>query len=334
MAGAAVASAAEWIEQGYAPPAIATGLAVFQARQAPRAAGPFEGEVPQLAAALAARYPPEQSWSASRLEAYGACGFFYYVAHALKLEPRVEPEAGYDARMLGSMYHAILEKLFTLAGNPSDADELQTLLPGIAQSVFATAPADYGFRPTVLWLQQQTELLRVIHDTVTELVTVSDGWTPRYLEQRFGFGAAPLVLDTPAGPLRLHGFIDRIDVNAAGQLRLIDYKASSAPIAAGDLQDGHRLQLPLYALGARDALQLGEVAEGFYWHIGSARPSSLKLEKFEGGVAGALDVAQRHLAAHVAGILAGQFQPRPPAKGCPSYCPASGFCWRYAPSKF
>src|SRR5262249_2719371 len=46
LAGGAVASAAEWIEQGYDPAAIAPGLTVFRARQAPRAAGPFEGELP------------------------------------------------------------------------------------------------------------------------------------------------------------------------------------------------------------------------------------------------------------------------------------------------
>ena len=329
----AVASYAEWIEQGYEPGAIARGSAVFQARQAADAAGPFEGELPELAPLLAARHPPSQSWSASRLEAYGTCGFFYYVAHGLELEPRAEPEEGYDARMLGSMYHAILERLYTQAADPGNVQELQSRLPGIAQAVFATAPARFGFRPTALWARQQAELLRILSDTVAALVEISEGWTPRYFEQRFGFGAAPLVVDTLNGPVRLHGFIDRIDVNAAGRLRLIDYKASGASIAAVDLQDGHRLQLPLYALAARDALQLGEVAEGFYWHIGQARASSLKLEKFEGGVAGAMEVAKGHVAAYVAGIHAGKFQPRPPEKGCPNYCPAIGFCWRYTPRR-
>ncbi len=330
----AVASYAEWVEQGYDPGAIARGAAVLQARQAATATGPFEGELPELAALLALRYPSSQSWSASRLEAYGTCGFYFYVAHGLDLEPRVEPEAGYDARVLGSMYHAILQRLYTLAGDPGDAQALRGQLPGIAQSVFATAPTIYGFRPTALWAQQQTELLRILQDTVAALAEISEGWTPRYFEQRFGFGAAPLVVGTPNGPVRLHGIIDRIDVNAAGQLRLIDYKASGAAIAAADLQDGHRLQLPLYALGARDALQLGEVAEGFYWHIGQARASSLKLSKFEGGVAGALEAANGHLAAHVAGILAGDFQPRPPENGCPNYCPAIGLCWRYARRRY
>jgi hypothetical protein len=95
------------------------------------------------------------------------------------------------------------------------------------------------------------------------------------------------------------------------------------------LKEGHRLQLPIYALAASDALGLGEVSSGFYWHIQKAEASSLKLEKFEGGVNGAFETAVAHVVKHVANIRAGHFEPKPPEDGCPSYCPAVGFCWRY-----
>jgi len=329
LPSAQIASPAEWIEHGYDTPAIARGVAVLRARLAAQASGPHEGELPELAPLIAARFPPDKSWSASRLEAYGTCGFYFYVAHALKLEPRAEPEGGYDVRVLGSMYHAILERLYRDAADPTDLDGLLSRLPEVARAVFATAPADYGFRPTALWNQQQAELFRILRETVTALADKSEGWTPRYFEQKFGFGSPALVVHTPEGEVRLHGYIDRIDVDAEGRLRVVDYKASGMPIAADDLKDGYRLQLPLYALAARDALNLGEVAGGFYWHIGRAKESSLKLEKFEGGVSGALETAKQHLAAHVAGIHAGRFQPEPPEGGCPSYCPATRFCWRY-----
>ena len=232
------------------------------------------------------------------------------------------------------MYHTILEKLYRDSPDPARLDGLLARLPGVADSVFATAPADYGFRPTAVWAQQQAELLRILQDTVTALAEKSEGWTPRYFEQKFGFGSPPLIVETTEGEVRLHGYIDRLDVNAGGDLRVIDYKASGTPITAHDLKDGHRLQLPLYALAARDALKLGRVAEGFYWHIGRAEASSLKLEKFEGGLPGAFEAVRKHLAAHVAGIRAGRFQPKPPEGGCPSYCPAIGFCWRYNSKRF
>jgi RecB family exonuclease len=173
-----------------------------------------------------------------------------------------------------------------------------------------------------------------LRETVTALAERSEGWTPRYFEERFGFGQPPLVVQTPAGEVRVHGYIDRVDVDSAGNLRVIDYKASGSPITPEDLSVGRRLQLPLYALAARDALGLGEVTQGFYWHIGKAQASSLRLEKFEGGAPGAFDRVKAHLAAHIANIRAGRFQPKPPEGGCPAYCSAIGFCWRYKPKAY
>jgi len=91
------------------------------------------------------------------------------------------------------------------------------------------------------------------------------------------------------------------------------------------------VQLALYALAARDALGMGDVSGGFYWHIGSAKASSLKLEKYKGGVEAALQVAANHALAYAAAVRTGHFQPKPPSGGCPGHCPAAAFCWRYAP---
>ena len=198
-----------------------------------------------------------------------------------------------------------------------------------AQKVFASAPEEYGFRPTALWTQQQAELLRVLEKTIDELNKMSQGYTPKQMEARFGMGEPSLVLQTSIGEIRLHGYIDRLDAAPDGSLRVIDYKAGSAAISASHLKDGRRLQLPIYALAARDALGLGEVSSGFYWHIQKAEASSLKLEKFEGGVDAAFETAAAHVVHHVKEIRAGHFQPKAPEEGCPSYCPAVGFCWRY-----
>ena len=310
------------------------GVEVLRTRLKNTVAGIYEGDASELAEMLAAQFGPAHGWSASRLEAYGVCPFFFYIGHVLDLEPRTLPEAGYDVRMLGSMLHQILENTYRQAQNAADVEACLTLLPEVARRVFATAPADYGFRPTPLWALQQEELLRILQQTVAALAEVSLGYTPRYFEQRFGLGSVPLVLETEAGPIRLHGFIDRIDVAADGSLRVMDYKAGGAAITAKDLSEGRRLQLPIYALAARDALGLGEISGGFYWHIQKAEASQLKLERYDGGVQAAFDIAQDHITRHVLSIRSGQFQPQPPPGGCPHYCPASSFCWRYHPKAF
>jgi ATP-dependent helicase/DNAse subunit B len=288
-----------------------------------------EGHLHELSDALARRYSPSYGWSASKLESYGTCPFYFYIAYALELTPRTPPEEGYDVRMLGSMLHQILEFTYGRAADPADLDECLQLMPAVAQEVFEAAPAEYGFRPTPLWQFQQTELTGILEQTINALAEISQGYTPRHFEPRFGMGAPSLVLQTEIGAVRLHGYIDRVDVTPEGKLRIIDYKTGSAAISPRHLEEGRRLQLPIYALAARDALGLGEVAAGFYWHIGKAAASSLKLERYPGGVNAAFETAAQHVASHVKNIRAGQFEPQAPENGCPHYCPAIGFCWQY-----
>jgi ATP-dependent helicase/DNAse subunit B len=312
---------------------IKRGIAILQARLMRTAALPApEGQLPEISDALANRYSPSYGWSASKLESYGTCPFYFYIAYALELEPRTPPEEGYDVRMLGSMLHQILEFTYGRATDPTDLNECLRLMPTIAQETFEAAPAEYGFRPTPLWQLQQRELTGILEQTITALAAISQGYTPRHFEPRFGMGNPSLVLQTEIGSVRLHGYIDRVDAGPDGGLRIIDYKAGSATISPRHLEEGHRLQLPIYALAARDALGLGEIAGGFYWHIGKATASSLKLEKYPGGAKAAFETAAQHVASHVKDIRAGQFEPRAPKNGCPHYCPAIGFCWQYRKS--
>jgi hypothetical protein len=85
----------------------------------------------------------------------------------------------------------------------------------------------------------------------------------------------------------------------------------------------------LYALAAQEALGLGRVVDGFYWHLQQAEPSTFQLDKV--GVETAIETAVTHAWQAVGHIRGGRFTPQPPAGGCPSYCPAAGFCWQYTP---
>lgn len=318
---AEAASKVEWVESASDfNIQIKNGIEALRMRMNPKAGGKYEGDTSTGSVLdLSERFGAAHGWSASRLESYGTCPFEFFVAYGLELEPREEAEDGFDVRMLGSMLHKILEEVY---GNPS------TALREAAEKVFADAPAEYGFRPTALWTQQQAELTRMLEKTVEALDEKLRGFTPHTMEARFGMGNPSLVLKTEIGDIRLHGYIDRLDAAPDGSLRVMDYKTGGAAISANHLKEGRRLQLPIYALAARDALGLGEVSGGFYWHIQKAEASSLKLEKFEGGINAAFETAIQHVTNHVKGIRAGHFEPKPPEDGCPSYCPAVGFCWK------
>ena len=308
---------------------------VLAARMAEEARGQFEGDLSALRSRLAQHFSPTHPWSASRLETFGTCPFAFFTAYVLKLEPRPPAQAGYDVRQLGTMYHAILETLFRAAPDPTNLDALLTALPIVARKIFDDAPETYGFRPTALWQQQRSELERILADTLRALSEASVGWKPIHLELAFGKDdQPPLVLRGDDGKeIQLRGYIDRVDVNTAGELRVLDYKAGSSSITKQDLDDGKRLQLALYALALRDALKIGAPVAGLYWHIGAAKASSLKLEKYPGGIDAAFERATTHALSHVARVRAGDFAPHPPDGGCPQWCPATAFCWRYKPKE-
>jgi RecB family exonuclease len=133
----------------------------------------------------------------------------------------------------------------------------------------------------------------------------------------------------------LRGVVDRVDRNPNGGLRIIDYKTGSSHLSRQDLVLGRRLQLPIYALAAERALGLGKVEEGFYWSLLRGEAGALKLSSFKDGedvgLPAASAVVLEHVARIVDGIRQAQFPPLPPKGGCPSYCPVSAWCWRYAP---
>ena len=315
--------------------AVEAGAAVLRARLADTARGPFEGDVAAQAAWLTRRYGAAHGWSASRLEAYGTCPLYFYFANALDLQPIEPPEAGLDVARRGSILHAILAQVYPAAADPSDVAQVAAALPAVAQAILDDAPRRHGFRPTPLWDIERAEIIKTVQRTLEALAEQTDGFVPRYFEQPYGFAdQPPLTLSTTAGQIRLHGYIDRLDENATGELRLIDYKSSATPITARDLINGRKLQLPLYAAAARQLFKRRAVTAGFYWHLGRAKPSGLKLETFAGGIAAAIDTAAQHIGAFVTAIRAGQFAPQPPDGGCPEYCPAASVCWRYSPRKF
>ncbi len=310
------------------------GAAVLAARLAPTPAGPYEGDCAPLARALAARYTPERPWSASRLEAYLGCPLGFFLAYALELPERVGAEVGFDAAQLGTMYHEILEQVYRRAASTALAD-LLAVLPAAAGEVLASAPRRLGFRPSRLWQEEQARMRSDVENTLRALAACSQGWEPAGLELRFGVGPG----DAPPQPVRaaeggeflLRGVIDRADRDAAGQVRLIDYKTSGVAITPADLLEGRRIQLALYALAAQGVLGLGAVVDGYYWHLRQARRSSLTLGGIEGGAEGAMARAAAHAWRAVVAVREGTFPPDPRGHACPTYCLGREFCWRYEP---
>jgi ATP-dependent helicase/DNAse subunit B len=297
--------------------------------------GPHEGDLTTLRETFARRFSPAHVWSATRLETYVSCGFHFFVGNVLGLEAREEPTEGLDGRQLGNIYHRILHGVYgdAMVTDSTSLEQLLEVLPRVAKRVLDEAPRREGFRETAWWEQTRREIVDHVHRSLEALAELNAEWVPSFFEVPFGLeGQPPLVADREDDSLRLRGVIDRVDVTSDGMVRVIDYKTGGPwGFTKKAVADGKKLQLPLYALAARDALGLGEPSEGFYWHVRQAERSSFTLSGFDGGPDGAIEVALDKAWEAVRGARAGHFVPRPPQGGCPSYCPAAAFCWRYQP---
>lgn len=340
---AATHALAEWAlaQAPAAVKAVEAASQVLQARRAATGTGPFEGDLTALAGDLAMRFGPGRPWSASRLEAYRSCPFHFFVAYGLGLAPRDQPVEGLDSRQLGNIYHSILERVYAGAGAAasSGVEELLAALPAAAAAVLDAAPELEGFRVTAWWLQTRREIEENVRRSIVQLAALPGDFTPAALEVRF-FGGQAVDFRNGEDSFRLHGVIDRVDQAPDGRLRVIDYKTGSpAAFTNKAVLEGKKLQIPLYGIAAAHVLSqegsavagASNVVDGFYWHVQRAEASPFSLAKFDGGPDAAMETALAYAWDAVHGARGGQFAPEPPDEGCPQYCPAAGFCWRFRP---
>jgi RecB family exonuclease len=313
--------------------ALEAAARIFLLRAGGGEGSPFDGDLSGLAETFSQRFGPRRAWSASRLEAYRTCPFFFFVGSALGLEPRGEPQEGLDVRQLGNIYHRIFEQLYPAVADPTDLEQLLAALSGVASTILDEAPQREGFRATAWWWQTRDEIVEHVHRSVVALAEAQGEYVPYLYEARFGlWGQPPLIVRDGEDSFRVRGLIDRVDQTPGGQVRIIDYKTGGpAAYSKSAVKKGKKLQVPLYALAARDALRLGELADGFYWHVQHAEASPFTLRGFDDGPEAAMELALTYAWEAVRSARGGHFVPCPPSDKCPAWCPATGFCWHYDP---
>lgn len=107
---------------------------------------------------------------------------------------------------------------------------------------------------------------------------------PTWFEGRIGnpydagtpLGDDPAEIETPHGPVPVHGLIDRVETvpeTDPTQVIVRDYKTGSSIPSENDALSGLKFQLQLYALMAEEALDDVEVVGGAYYQV--SPPSSV-----------------------------------------------------------
>lgn len=222
---------------------------------------------------------PEKPLSPTRLEEWVISPFSYFMKHVLKVNvlEDVALEVQISPQQRGILIHQVLEDYvrgITKDGLPPSSDRLMEL----AGSAFKEAANPVWL--SHVWERNQAmlrqDLKRVLADDQDRFI---EGW--QYLAAEASFGPEdadshpPVELTLDDGTVvRFRGKVDRIDRNADGSIRVIDYKTGKSknyealekhPTAAGT-----RYQLPVYGLFARTLAGSSAKVAAEYWFISKA----------------------------------------------------------------
>ena len=174
------------------------------------------------------------SLSPSRAADFKTCPLLYRFRTIDRL-----PEAPSRAATRGTVVHAVLEELFALPAAARTLDQAKELVPSAWQRVLGEAPesaelfaSDSDGAELAEWLESARALL----DNYFELED------PARVEPEAREQLVEVVIDG----LRLRGYVDRLDVSPAGDIRVIDYKTGSTPREAFEAKA--LFQMKFYAL--------------------------------------------------------------------------------------
>ncbi|HVU91416.1 MAG TPA: PD-(D/E)XK nuclease family protein [Jatrophihabitans sp.] len=251
------------------------------------------------------------SLSPSRAADFKACPLLYRFRCIDRL-----PEPPSSAATRGTLVHAVLEALFDQPAAERTLETARALLPAAWERVRAEEPAVAELFPDGDGGAEFAEWLASAAELLGNYFRLED---PR----RFEPHAREQLVEVVVDGLRMRGYVDRIDVNQAGDLRVVDYKTGSIPREAYEAKA--LFQMKFYALVlwrtrgvVPRQLRLLYLADSDSL---SYTPEAEELERFERTVLAVWSAIQRALES-------GDFRPNPSRLcdwcGHKALCPAFG----------
>jgi ATP-dependent helicase/DNAse subunit B len=238
-------------------------------RTVPAAPGMWNGAIrdPVILELLRTRYGPEHVWSASQLQTYTRCPFFFLIDRVLRLRPLEEAEEATSPLTFGGVAHDMLEQFYATCLDELPAslrDRAAERLESVIGKVIAEreAGADWLGTPA-LWGVTKSGIADVVRAYVAWELEYLDSkgerpWRCEYVLQdaeQLPVVITGLDVAGASASMRLTGRVDRIDVDRRGRYHILDYKSSNVPAAKG-YDDGVLLQAPLYAEAIRQSAGL------------------------------------------------------------------------------
>ncbi|WP_369168111.1 RecB family exonuclease [Streptomyces sp. R28] len=236
--GSDVAPAAVPVADGYPagaePYPAGADSAVVTVEAGENAVEPGAGAATAVGAAARPAIPPA-SLSPSRASDFMQCPLLYRFRVIDRL-----PEKPSAAATKGTLVHAVLERLFDAPAAERTAPRAKALIPGQWDRLRES-------RPEVVELFEDDPEGERLAKWLGEAEQLVERWfgleDPTRLEPAERELFVEAELDSG---LRLRGIIDRVDVAATGEVRIVDYKTGKAP--RPEYAEGALFQMKFYAL--------------------------------------------------------------------------------------
>lgn len=284
-----------------------------------------------LRQALAERH----GWSVTEIENYAQCPRRYMLERLLNLREPDDPEQTlslpHDKR--GLLLHRVLEKTLGAGVKPVDVEQsVRKLYAEYARENLTGGGVldEVEVERIVQWAREMAEFS----------AAQSEGFEVEATEQWLGRDGVPVDLGE-GRQANLRGRLDRVDINNAGEKRIVDYKSGKSKnsftgqkLYDDSFNQGSTLQLPLYLLayGAAHPEAAAEAVGAAYWFLkradGQAVPKAIS---FSNGFAQEKDdILRSVLRDIITGVEHGRFMPRPDVAGTKNeyceHCPFKALC--------
>lgn len=174
--------------------------------------------------------PAPAALSVTRAETALRCAARFWYGELLDLEPHDPWDPELEPRQRGTAVHAIFQGFYEGRGNravqPSERSVARAELLAVARRVLDRVEAEGGFEPALQAWARDRWLAGLADDRPAGLLAA-------WLEHEIDGGTGPVdverAIQLDLGGLALIGKLDRVDRDASGAWRVVDYKTGSAP---------------------------------------------------------------------------------------------------------
>lgn len=300
----------------------------------------YDGQIedPSLLSSISDRiFSRNRPMSPAQMEAFYTSPFQYFSRYHLGLREIEEVTDELPASDRGQLLHRIMERYYRslketgrireLARAPEESADL---LEQVLHDSFEEFESQGAPLPPLLWESEQRRIRDYVNNAVSffaeQLPWGDPDVIPEYFELDFGMvegGLPQFEVTIPSGTIAFRGKVDRLDRDPdSGRFIVVDYKTSRGKKNA-EFHTGEALQLPIYAMAARELLPGYAYPSRLTYYVFKGNEEKGKIEFDEDWEAYFTQV-ESLLEDAVSEILNGHFYPE--AGLCDEYCPVRFIC--------